>query len=161
MTRSPPPSFHRPLPLLAIAALLAVAPGCRPRDGATDPGESELVTEEVAPPPDVLVDPEQDPQERRRRQAFAGVLPEGFPGGLPVYPGATLVDQAAEGPPWVAFLVAEPASQVRERYTRRLRAAGWSPLGPDPADRRWRREAREVRVRVEAEGASTRIRIEY
>src|SRR5262245_3830750 len=123
--RASPTSFARSAMLVALLATLAAC-GDRERS-ATPKRPGELQTEEVSPPPDVRVDVTKDRQERRRTEVFAGVLPGGFPSGLPTPPHSSLVDQGRGdgGGTWVDLLIPQRPGAVRGPYLQQLRAAGW------------------------------------
>lgn len=146
--------------IAALALLLAsLAPaGCRRgEEAAPEPPRDDLQTVEVSPPPDARVDPSLDRQERRRDESFSGVMPSGYPKSLPLPGGASLVDQ---GPRWVEVLVGRAMASVREEYLRRAAAAGWRAEGGG-SSLALHRQGRTVRVRLSADGPSTRLRIEY
>ena len=143
----------------AALLLVSLAPaGCRRAERqAPEPRRDDLQTVDVAPPPDARVDPSLDRQERRREESFSGVMPAGYPKSLPLPAGASLVDQ---GPRWVEVLVGRPTASVREEYLRRVRGAGWRTEGGG-SSLALHREGRTVRVRLMADGPSTRLRVEY
>jgi hypothetical protein len=118
----------------------------------------DLETVDVAPPPDVHVDPSRDVQEKRRVEDFSGVLPSDFPAGLPLPAGASLVDQ---GPRWVEVIVAQPPVAVRPRWLERLRAAGWDAASEADGTVRLERGGSRARARLRADGPSTRLRVDY
>jgi len=145
--------------VLAAALLLPLAACGRKetRSPAAAKG-SDLPTEEVAPPPDARVDLTKDEVEKRHAETFSGVLPGGFPRGLPLPPQASLVDQ---GPRWVEVLVPRHPAAVQEPYLGQLRGAGWSVR--DGGQRAWslRKGASSVRLELHAQGPSTRLRLSY
>jgi hypothetical protein len=141
----------RPLVVVALVAGLLLTVSCRSEtDGAGD----ALDTVDVAAPPDVLVDPSQDPVERRREPTLAGVLPSDFPGELPTPRGASLVDLGERS---VVFLVPDPPGIVRPRYQSSLRSKGWVEAGENI----YRRDDLQVRIELEREGPSTRVTVAY
>jgi hypothetical protein len=148
---------------IALPALALVAWGCRGDEGtdtAPQPGTGEaLVTEEIAPPPDHLVDPTTDLREKRRAQRVAGVLPGGFPDDLPLPDGGSLTDFSDEGePPWVELTVPRRLAEVRGGHQAKLAAAGWRA---GPGDGEYGKAGRAVRVEYSAAGPSTQVRIHY
>lgn len=145
-------------PLFALLLLLATSTACRREQPvpAAAPGD-DLQTVEVAPPPDALVDIDTDVRERRRAEAFSGVLPSGFPRELPLPAGASLVDQ---GPRWVELLVGRRLAEVRPQYLRQLAAAKWS-VAAEGDRHRLSRGGQSVRLSLAAAGPSTRLRLEY
>jgi hypothetical protein len=146
-------------PLVLLTALVAASGlGCRDEEPAASARPvAELETVDVAPPPDANVDPSRDVQERRRAETFAGVLPEAFPQGFPLPPGASLVDQ---GPRWVELLVGRRSATVEPQYLAQLRAAGWR-VTTAGGQHRVERRGTSVRARLSAAGPSTRIRLDY
>lgn len=138
--------------------------GCGGKEEATKPPpkRGELETVEVAPPPDARVDVERDVKERRRAETFAGVLPSGFPRGLPLPAQASLVDQGRSGGgAWVELLVPRRLAAVRAPYLQQLAGAGWSATSNGGDAWQLRRDGRAVQLTMRAQGPSTRLRLAY
>jgi hypothetical protein len=156
--------MSRPVLRAAIPPLLAgLLAGCgacghEQRAQAPAPKSGDLPTEEVAPPPDARVDVTRDRQEHRRAESFSGVLPGGFPRGLPLPPQASLVDQ---GPRWVEVLVPRHLTDVQQPYLAQLRGAGWSASAGGGGAFELHRGAAAVHLQVRAQGPSTRLRLAY
>jgi hypothetical protein len=134
-------------------------PGCRREPEQTSPPPvPTLETVDVEPPPDARVDVSRDVQEVRRVEQLSGVLPSDFPTGLPLPPGASLVDQ---GPRWVELLIGRPPATVRGEFMQRVRGAGWQveTTGTDA----WalQRDGTRARASLAAQGPSTRLRFDY
>ena len=140
--------------IASALVLLALFAGCRaPDEGGGESGELDIV--DVGAPPDALVDPENDPVERRRaRTTLAGVLPSDFPEELPPPEGASVVDLGERS---VVFLVPESPAAVRSRFASRLRSRGWVEDGANA----YRRNDVRVGVAFEGQGPSTRITVSY
>jgi len=145
-------------PLLAALLVACGACGHDQRAQAPPPKTADLPTQEVAPPPDALVDVTKDRQEHRRAESFSGVLPAGFPRGLPLPPQASLVDQGVR---WVEVLVPRHLTDVQQPYLTQLRAAGWSASASGLGTFELHRGAAGVRLQVRAQGPSTRLRLAY
>ena len=144
---------------VVLVAACLLAPGCRREPAQAPPPASDgLETVDVAPPPDALVDPSRDVQERRRVETFSGVLPSDFPASLPLPTGASLVDQ---GPGWVEVIVARTPVDLRPRYVAQLQAAGWQAASEGDGALRLSRRGASARARLRADGPSTRLRIDY
>jgi hypothetical protein len=155
-----PGSFARAATLVALLATLGAC-GDRERPAAT-PRAGELQTEEVSPPPDARVDVTRDKQERRHTEVFAGVLPGGFPSGLPTPPHSSLVDQGrGAGGAWVDLLIPQRPGAVRGAYLQQLRAAGWEVAEAGADTWQCRRGGARVTLSIHAQGPSTRVRLEY
>ena len=138
--------------------------GCGGKEEATKPApkRGELETVEVAPPPDARVDVDRDVKERRRAETFAGVLPSGFPRGLPLPPQASLVDQGRSGGgAWIEVLVPRRLAAVRAPYLQQLAGAGWSASASGSDAWQLRRADRAVQLTMRAQGPSTRLRLGY
>jgi hypothetical protein len=149
---------HRVAFAAALAAMLPWLACRRAEPAASAPPPEELQTVDVAPPPDSRVDPSRDVQERRRAESFSGVMPEAFPKGLPLPPGASLVDQGGR---WVEVLVGRRSDAVSPQYVEQLRAAGWQVTRGGTGTYALRRGGTSARVSLTAAGPSTRIRIDY
>ena len=146
-----------------IGAALTFA-GCGGDDEAKTPAprRGELETVEVAPPPDARVDVERDVKEKRRAETFAGVLPSGFPRGLPLPPQASLVDQGRSGGgAWVELLVPRRIAAGRGPYQQQRASAGWSAAASGDDAWRLRRGDAAVQLSMRAQGPSTRLRLGY
>jgi len=152
-----------PWSFAALVTTLALS-GCGGKEEATKPPlkRGELETVEVAPPPDARVDVERDVKERRRAETFAGVLPSGFPRGMPLPPQASLVDQGRSGGgAWVELLVPRRLIAVRGPYLQQLAGAGWSASSSGSDAWQLRRDGRVVQLTMRAQGPSTRLRLGY
>ena len=150
-------------PLAALVATLTLF-GCGDKEQGTKPTpkRGELETVEVAPPPDARVDVERDVKERRRAETFAGVLPSGFPRGLPLPPQASLVDQGRSGGgAWIELLVPRRLAAVRAPYLQQLAGAGWSASSSGSDAWQLRRDGRVVQLTMRAQGPSARLRLGY
>ena len=149
--------------LAMLMAVLAFS-ACGGKDEAKKPAprRGELETVEVAPPPDARVDVGRDVKERRRAETFAGVLPSGFPRGLPLPPQASLVDQGRSGgAAWIELLVPRRPAAVRGPYLQQLAGAGWAASSTGGDAWQLRRDGRAVQLTMRAQGPSTRLRLAY
>jgi hypothetical protein len=156
-----------PLALAVLAAALTLT-ACGGGEQAEEPAprRGELETIEVAPPPDARVDVGRDVKERRRAETFAGVLPGGFPRGLPLPPQASLVDQGRSARPdgggaWIELLVPRRLAAVRGPYLQQLAGAGWSATANGNDAWQVRRGTSVVQLSMRAQGPSTRLRLGY
>jgi hypothetical protein len=149
-------------PLMAWSLLLPLllsGAGCRQAPPTPSRG-GELITEEVAPPPDHLVDPSTDERERRAAQRTGGVLPGDFPRDFPLPEGGTLTDLGGDDGEraWLEITVPRPLAEVRRGHAAQLRATGWEG---SPGQGPLRKGGREVEVDSSAAGPSTVLRIRY
>ena len=147
-----------------LVVLMATLAACGDRERpAASPRPGELQTQDVSPPPDARVDVTKDKQERRRTEVFAGVLPGGFPSGLPTPPHSSLVDQGPgeHGGAWVDLLIPQRPGAVRGPYLQQLRASGWEVSDSGADAWQLRRGAVRVNLAIHAQGPSTRVRLEY
>ncbi len=150
----------RPSSVLICLTLLFAGAGCR-RAPEAPPAPKELETIDVttAPAPDPALSTADDAQERRVTQSLAGALPDGFPGDVPLFRPASLVDLAAhpEGGQSAQFDTPAARSAVESWMAQRLRANGWS----SGAGGSWTLGARRIRVTVESRPAGSRFTIVY
>jgi hypothetical protein len=139
-------------------ALLALATACAP--AAEKPSApAELDTVDVTAAPDAALSTASDAQERRQAPAFAGALPDGFPGDLPVVKPSSLVDfaEAPEGGFVASFDTTEAPAAARAFLEGRLRAAGFRDAGGGT----WTKPGRQVVLTLQPTGAGSRFTYRY
>lgn len=142
-----------------LAALLAVCclGGCR---GESPEGqEDELEAVDVAP--SLEIETADDPTATERAPSLVGLLPPGFPGDLPLYLPASLVDWGSgEGGRYVNLLTPHGRSRVERELTRLVREGGWTVTASGGG---WllRKGGQRVRLRIENGNPGTLYRFEY
>ena len=148
--------------LVAAVALLSAWLGWVGCARAPEPAENgHLETVEVGVKLDEYASLEEEPVEVRRREpasGIAGVLPEGFPGDVPLPTPSSLVDFVAEPGRGLSVTLERqsPPEAARRSYEAKLRGAGFRDLGEGS----WKRGERRIRVSVESFGGAARITVE-
>ena len=143
--------------LLAVALVVGCFGACRGDSGEKEDGPLEAV--DVAPALEIAT--ADDPTARERPPALVGVLPASFPGDLPLYLPASLVDWGSgEGGRYVSLLSPHGLARVERELAAKVRDSGWSATGSGGV-RVLRKGGRQVRLRIEDGKPGTLYRFEY
>lgn len=136
--------------LLAACSMLACFGGS---------GESSGVKEIIDVRDLPQVDTSQDPQAEARKPSLVGILPSDFPGDLPLYLPASLVDFGSN-PRSVDLLSPDALGRVRPELFRLIRAGGWT-VQESGGGASLRKDSRRVRLIVREGQPGTLYRFEY
>lgn len=142
--------------ILSTLTVLALG-ACQPQSDSDGP--APLETEVVEPPPEAAIDVSQDAKAARRVESLSGVLPSDVPADLPLHQPATLVDFGSGSARYVTFTSPASPQTVRSDMGQRLRAAGWSPEGGEPAV--FVKDGRRITLSVEPDPVGSLWRLDY
>jgi hypothetical protein len=144
--------------MFVIAGLTA---SCR---SSEEPGRIEIETVDVQAEIDAALTTAYDETAIIHGDTVAGVLPGDFPGDIPLYVPASLIEMGSSesGRRFVVFATPDRRDQVHRGVIDKLINAGWNELTADPNGvTTFGRGARRVWIRVQAADALTEIVIEY
>ncbi|MCG8458816.1 MAG: hypothetical protein MI919_21260 [Holophagales bacterium] len=152
------PELRQPGPSAVILACFLLTASCRPTDSRS--GTSTLEAEDVASP--IEIPTEDDIQEKPREKGLAGVLPENFPGDLPIFLPSSLVDFGPAGAGFfVDLLTPSAASAVSADLRTRLRETGWRLSDHGTGTLQLEKGGRQVKLTISGDHPGTRFRYEY
>jgi len=150
------------LSALLLAGLLLTLLGCERLSEVVDAeGEEAQAVEtiEIGGPPDSSLSTTSDIQAPTlANPGVSGVIPAGFPEGLPLYQPSTVVDSGGtDGGRYVVFQADEPPAVVRVGLLAEWEQAGWRSAGRGS----YRRGSRKVELKLTAQGSGSNLRIDY
>ncbi|MGB3561956.1 MAG: hypothetical protein WBH85_02410 [Thermoanaerobaculia bacterium] len=150
----------RRLSVLLLAAALPVAIGCQ---RSKDRGRAEkLETVEVGEGFDAGLTTAYDEKAKQVGPEISGMLPEGFPGDVPLYVPSSLVDfgEADAGLHYLEFDTSDSVAAVRRRLVGELAKSGWQPLSRESAES-FVKGDRQVGLTIRDLSPGARIRYVY
>lgn len=145
---------------LLVASLVLFASlawlGCR-----GEPKPRNIDTVDVTP--GIEIDTSGDQQAKPPKAGLVGILPKDFPGDLPIYIPASLVDfgESARGRPTVSLLSPHGVSRVRRELYAKLRARGWQASSGSDGTVVLRKGREQAWLRIEEGRPGTLYHFEY